>query len=87
VRTEEVNGRWLLCGHILDKSKIEVGQTWAAADGGNYTVQITDVDQFGYVRYCWEERGETRFHEKESFAFQCRYCLVLPSAEIPEDLL
>lgn len=84
MRTEQVNGRWLLCGHILPTDKIEVGQTWAAGSG---TVQVTDVDQFGWVRYCWEERGETRFHEKESFSFQCRYFLVLPSAEIPEKLL
>lgn len=83
MRTEQVNGRWLLCGHILPTDKIEVGQVWAAGSGA---VQVTNVDQFGWVTYTWTERDEVRFHEKESFAFQCRYCLVLPSAEIPEGL-
>jgi hypothetical protein len=83
MRTEQVNGRWLLCGAILPKEKIEVGQTWAS---GNTVVQVTDVDQFGWVRYCWTEKGQVVCNEKEAFAFQCRYCLVLPSQEIPEEL-
>jgi hypothetical protein len=86
MRTKLVHGRWLLCGHILAHDEIQVGQTWAAADGGNYTVQVLDVDRFGWVRYSWTEGVEERSHEKESFAFQCRYCLVLPSNQIPKEL-
>jgi hypothetical protein len=87
VRTELVNGRWLLCGHILPANKIEVGQVWAPTSGGNHTVTVFDVDQFGWVRYSWLDGGKEISNEKEAFAFQCRYCLVLPTEQIPEELL
>lgn len=84
MRVEFQNGRFILCGVILPKEKIEVGQTWAA---GNSIVQVDEVDQFGWVRYHWFENDELRSNEKESFSFQSRYCLVLPSSQIPKELL
>lgn len=86
MRTELVNGRWLLCGCILPIEHIKHEQTWAAASGSEHTVQISAVRD-GWVCYSWREKGQVRYHEKDSFAFQCRYCLVLPTADIPEELL
>jgi hypothetical protein len=81
-RVEIVNGKRLLCGVILPVARIQVGQTWAAASGSNLTVEVTQVKD-GWVEYCWSERGETRHHFKDSFSFQCRYCLVLPDNQTP----
>lgn len=83
MRTKLVNNRWLLCGCILPVEAIKVGQEWASGSG---TVTIVAVDDDGWVTYSWEERGELRRWNKESFAFQCRYCLVLPTPEIPPEL-
>lgn len=78
MRVETVNGRHLLCGHILPIDKIHRGQTWAPADGSNRTVTIESGGE--WVDYSWIENGEKKVHTKMSFAFQCRYCLVLPEA-------
>lgn len=86
MRTEQVHGRWLLCGHILDAKHIKHGQTWASADGSNRTVRISAV-RGDWVGYTWEEPSGRKYHEKEAFAFQCRYCLVLDGPEIPKELL
>jgi hypothetical protein len=76
MRVEVVNGRKLLCGQILKHNELAVGQTWAPASGADRTVKITDIDG-DWVRYEWVEGGQTVSHEKDLFAFQCRYCLVL----------
>lgn len=85
VRTENVNGRWLLCGAILPGDSISNGQLWAAASGADHTVRVSGFRD-GWVGYTWEERGARKYHEKEAFAFQCRYCLVLDGPTIPEEL-
>jgi hypothetical protein len=82
MRVELVNGRYLLCGHILKRSQLAVGQTWAPASGADRTVKIVGIEN-DWVRYEWTEGEQLRQHEKESFAFQCRYCLVLPDKELP----
>lgn len=87
MRVELVNGRHLLCGRaILPTSRIKHGQTWAAADGSDHTVFISGVRD-NWVCYTWREHDSPKYHEKEAFAFQCRYCLVLPTNEIPKELL
>ncbi len=86
MRTEQVHGRWLLCGHILDTSQIKRAQVWAAADGSNRTVTVSAV-RGDWVGYTWRENGRLKYHEKTAFAFQCRYCLVLDGPEIPKELL
>lgn len=86
MRVETINGRHLLCGHILPVSQIKHGQEWAPASGDNYTVKVSAV-RGDWVGYTWIENGQPVYHEKEAFAFQCRYCLVLPTNEIPKELL
>ena len=77
-RTEVVRDRKLLCGCILPQSCIVVGQEWAAADGANHVVRIVANDG-EWIKYEWDEGADVKQHEKLAFAFQCRYCLVLPT--------
>lgn len=84
MRTENHNGNWILCGAILPTNKIQPGQVWQSS--GNSTVRVTAVRD-GWVCYTWIENGSRRYHEKDAFAFQCRYCLVLPSEAIPDELI
>ena len=83
MRTEKVNGKWLLCGVILPKHKIKNGQKWAAASGSGNTVLVVGVRD-DWVCYSWKENGKIEYHEKDVFSFQCRYCLVLSTAKIPK---
>ena len=85
MRVETVNGRHLLCGHMLATNKIKHGQVWAPADGSDREVRVSGVRD-GWVGYTWLEGKSRKYHEKTAFAFKCHYCLVLPSAEIPEEL-
>lgn len=71
---EKVNGRILLTGGMLPVDKILPGQKWAPADGGDYEVIVTKVAD-GVVTYHNDVYGID--HEKDSFSFQCRYCLVI----------
>lgn len=82
MRIERVHNRWLLCGVMLPYTMLQPGQTWAAADGSNHTVQI-DRMEHDWVHYSWTADGQTQHHEKMSFAFQCRYCLVIDGPEWP----
>jgi hypothetical protein len=77
MRVETVHGRNLLCGCTLPDWMIQNGQTWASADGSNRTVTIESAGS--WVDYSWIENGQKKLHTKMSFAFQCRYCLVLPA--------
>lgn len=86
MRVETVNGRHLLCGHILDVSQIHPGQKWAPADGSNREVVVMYTDD-DWVHYGWLADGKLVTHMKTSFAFQCRYCLVLDTPEIPQELI
>lgn len=87
LRIETVNGRHLVCGGILPKDKVRVGQVWAPADGGTSTVEITGVDSVLHeVTYKWRERPDLQSWTKDNFNFQCRYCLVVPTPDVPEEL-
>jgi len=86
MRTELVKDKWLLCGVILPYIAIQPNQTWAAADGSGYCVQVMAVSE-NWVTYSWIQKGELKSHRKDPFAFQCRYCLTLPTAEIPQNLI
>ena len=76
MRLEVKHSRVLLCGHILSREFILPGQRWASADGSNREVTITSVN-FDKVEYCWDQNGSVVYHSKDSFSFQCRYCLVV----------
>jgi len=87
LRIETINGRHLVCGGILPKDKVRVGQLWAPADGGLSTVEVLAVDsERSEVTYKWLERPDLNTWSKDNFNFQCRYCLVVPTPEIPEEL-
>lgn len=81
MRVERVNNKYLLCGVILPLSKIQEGQEWAPASGAKGTVKIILKDG-EWITYSGELQPA---HSKLHYAFQCRYCLVLPSNEIPEE--
>lgn len=87
LRVKSVHGRHLLCGGILNRKHLEIGQLWASADGSNRTVEIIAVTPGDWVTYQWNNPdGTTTEHRKQAFAFQCRYCLVLPTNEVPGEL-
>lgn len=76
-------GGFLLCGGIIPEDMVKPGQTWEAA--GGHRVEVVDA-QGGWVKYRWTEKGEVREHDKQNFAFQCRYCLVLNMRVFPDGL-
>lgn len=86
MRVETINNRHLLCGHILHRAQLKVGQKWAPASGDNYTVTIQRIDG-DWITYGWREADGYKIHVKDWFSFQCRYCLVLDEPEIPEHIL
>ena len=85
MRVETINDRHLLCDHILHRTHLKVGQKWAPASGGNYTVTIQRIDD-EWITYAWYETDGYKSHVKDWFSFQCRYCLVLDKPEIPEHI-
>jgi hypothetical protein len=73
----------LLGGVIIKPSDIKKGSTWKGT--GNITVKVYKVEtmsckdgsEWSEIHYCWNENGKIATHSKDSFAFQCRYCMVL----------
>lgn len=79
MRTEIINGRKLVCGHILNASELKVGQQWSPADGSDRVVVIRALEPYGKageVAVLYGEHGNDRTYDKDSFSFQCRYCLI-----------
>ena len=76
LRIEEYHGKTIACGGIFPPHEIKEGQLWQASGGGTVTVERVNDHS---VYYSWEERGTKKTHDKSHFAFQCRYCLVLPN--------
>ena len=64
-------GRRIVCGHIYPASEIKVGSQWVSS--GSNLVTVTKVD--GNEIYYDQRHGLP--HHKDSFSFQCRYCLIL----------
>lgn len=81
--TETRNGHKFIVGHFFKAHEIEVGSRWARADGSKGFVTVEGLNSYGStdpwfeVVYSWEVNGKKFTHEKESFAFQCRYCLIV----------
>lgn len=70
------NGKTFLCGAILPLDEIHIRQRWIGSSGN--IVTVTGVDRENeWIEYTWTENGGERKHEKQSFAFQCRYCLII----------
>jgi len=75
MRIETHYGRDIVCGHIYDASEIKPDQMWQGSSG--HVVTVNSVNSHGVVSYSWTENGEQKCHQKDSFSFQCRYCLVV----------
>lgn len=82
MRIEQNNNRYILCGVIIPADRIKAGQVWMGSSGGIVTVE--SVDDNSWVTYSWDTPSGKQQHTKMQFAFQCRYCLVLGSTDIPE---
>ena len=78
---EEIKGHQAVVGHFFKESEIEVGSRWISVSGGIVTVdginQYGSLDPSYDVVYSWVENGEKKTHQKEVFAFQCRYFLIV----------
>ena len=74
MRVEKHNGKNIVCGHIFPASEIKINQLWQGSSGA--TVTISDIKD-DWIKYVWLENGKYMEHEKTSFAFQSRYCLVI----------
>lgn len=70
MRIESHKGYNIVCGHIFPVEELSVGQKWMSSSGN--VVTISDI-QDDLVYYAWESGS----HCKDSFSFQCRYCLIL----------
>lgn len=81
--TEIIDGRKAVVRHFFKTHEIQVGSRWARADGSKGYVTVErfnsygDTDPWHEVVYSWEENGVKKTWQKETFAFQCRYCLII----------
>lgn len=78
------DGTKILCHHILPKGKIKVGSKWRSGSDICRVVTIVNVDEHsGWVEYVSADCPD-RLYAKDWFSFQCRYCLILDSDEVPD---
>ena len=77
MRVQTHNERFILCGGIIPVDRVLTGQLWIA---DNNIVRIIDVED-GFITY--ESIVNQKTNIKDSFSFQCRYCLILPFNELP----
>lgn len=81
--TEIIDGRKAIVRHIFKAHEIQRGSRWARADGSKGYVTVEGFNTYGSIDpwigvvYSWELNGEKFTHEKDAFAFQCRYCLIV----------
>jgi hypothetical protein len=76
LRVEQHHGEVIACGGIFPSREIQEGQRWQGSSGHTVTVECVNGHS---VHYSWVERGTKMTHDKAHFAFQCRYCLILPN--------
>jgi hypothetical protein len=76
MRIEKSKGHKIVCGHIYPVNEIVLGSKWMGSSGGIVTVIKIENDQ---VTYTWREGEDQKKvrHDKDSFSFQCRYCLIV----------
>jgi hypothetical protein len=79
--TEITNGHKHIVRHFFKAHEIQVGSRWIGSSGGIVTVEgfnsYGSTDPWIEVVYSWQLNGEKFTHEKDAFAFQCRYCLIV----------
>jgi len=76
LRLERHHDETIACGGIFPADEIKEGQRWQESSGHTVTVECVNDHS---VYYSWRERGTKMTHDKAHFAFQCRYCLILPN--------
>lgn len=82
MRIEKHNGRNIVCGGIFPETEILPNQLWQSSGGSTVTIVSKSYTEGKsgktcWVKYMWTENCGVVFHEKDSFSFQCRYCLVV----------
>lgn len=83
-RVDRLHGKYILCGGIVPVSFLKRGQRWMSSSGNE--VEIDKIID-GWVTYTWKtSNSTTESHEKLSFSFQCRYCLILDTPQVPKEL-
>jgi hypothetical protein len=81
--TEIIDGRKAIVRHMFEPHEIKIGSRWARADGSKGYVTVEGFNYYGStdpwheVVYSWEENGVKKIWQKETFIFQCRYCLIV----------
>lgn len=79
MRIEKHNGHKIVCGHIYPANEVKVGSQWMGSSGSKVTVtKKRKAGELTWVSYEWKNSdGTVSTHEKDSFSFQCRYCLIV----------
>ena len=82
---ETINGHTAVVRHIFKGSEIQPGSIWISS--GKTIVRVekvikrmtreADPKPLFDVFYSWYENGVKKTHNKDSFSFQCRYCLIV----------
>ena len=78
MRIENINGYNIVCGNIFHPNDIEDSSVWMGSSGSK--VVVTHTRRYGdIVEVYYIQTSDPSFREihKDSFAFQCRYCLVV----------
>ena len=69
------HGKNIVCAHIFPVEGIKLGSDWMGSGGEIVTVIKIKDD---WITYTWRGADEVKVrHEKDSFSFQCRYCLIV----------
>lgn len=82
MRIEEQYGELIVCAHTFPANQIKSGQQWIGSGGARVTIdsiQLAATDaELDWITYHWyESDGEKKSHVKDSFSFQCRYCMIV----------
>jgi len=83
---EEHYGNKIVCQHIFPGTEIKIGSRWQGSSGS--VVEVVDIKRWDWtfqgktqldydVYYKWLEGGIEKVNYKDSFNFQCRYCLIV----------
>ena len=79
--TKIQNGHKFIVGHFFKPHEIQIGSRWIGSGGGVVTVEglntYGSTDPWVEVMYSWYQHDVKVTFEKDVFAFQCRYCLIV----------
>lgn len=75
-RYENMHGLCILAGHTFSAADLRPDTLWIPADGSLRRIRLDSIDvERQEVKYT--DMGNHRSFERDSFGFQCRYCLVV----------